>query len=151
MSCFHFRYQLTETVSDERAGGRAGGYLLLQLDLRVELCGARHADDGRAQVTDGLMSHRRQRRLLLASLLLRATVKVERHLVDAAVQSHHRRQRHPEVPDLQCARHHINLYLNLLHADKQIIIIPVKVGDNAMLTLSLYLSVCLCLSCLSGC
>jgi len=77
------------------------GHLLLEHDLCVELGGARHADDGRAEMTDSLMRHRRQRRLLLASLLLRAAVKVERHSVDAAVQRHHRRQRHPEIPDLR--------------------------------------------------
>jgi len=74
--------------------------LLLEHDLSVELSGPGHPDDSSAEVADSLLCHGRQRRLLLASLLLRATVKVERHAIDAAVQSDHRRQRHPEVPDL---------------------------------------------------
>ena len=74
--------------------------LLLQHDLRVQLCGPRHPNDSRAQVADSLLSHRRQRSLLLASLLLRATVKVERHAIDAAVESNHGCQRHPEITDL---------------------------------------------------
>ena len=78
-----------------------GTHLLLEHDLRVELGRSRHPDDGRAEVTDRLVRHRRQRRLLPTSLLLRAPVKVERHAVDAAVERHHRRQRHPEVPDLR--------------------------------------------------
>jgi len=76
------------------------GHLLFQHDLCVELCRARHPDDGRAEVTDCLLSHSSQRSLLLASLLLGAVVKIEGYAVDAAVQRHHRRQRHPEIPDL---------------------------------------------------
>jgi len=83
-----------------RTGVNDGHLLLLQHDLCVELRRSRHADDGRAEVTDSLLSHRRQRRLLLASLLLRATVKIERHAIDAAVQRDHCCQRHPEIPDL---------------------------------------------------
>jgi len=76
--------------------------LLLLLDeVRVHLGGAGDADDRCAEVTDRVLRHRRQRGRLLASLLLRAPVKVQRHAVDAGVQHDHRGQRDPEVPDLQ--------------------------------------------------
>jgi len=51
--------------------------LLLLLDkMRVQFGSARDSDDGSAEVADRVLSHGRQRRRLLASLLLRAPVKI---------------------------------------------------------------------------
>jgi len=74
--------------------------LLLVNEMSVHLGGARHADDGRAEVTDRVLRHRRQRRRLLAPLRLRPTVEVQRHPVYARVEHDHRRQRDPEIADL---------------------------------------------------
>jgi len=79
--------------------------LLLLLDqLRVQLSGARGADDGRAEVADRVLSHCRQRGRLPVSLLLGATMKIERDPVYAGVQQYHRRQRNPVISHLP-ARH----------------------------------------------
>jgi len=66
--------------------------LLLLLDkMRVQFGSARDSDDGSAEVADRVLSHGRQRRRLLASLLLRAPVKIQCDPVYTGVQQYHRR------------------------------------------------------------